>query len=378
VGLLNKAARNIKQDYVRDFRGVLKSSPDWKRCLGVVGFNSFSGLTQAAGSMYVRKYFQPEEKAKVEELITYIRKAFHHMLDKVEWMDKKTKQRAAKKMNKMDQFIAYPDEMRDQFTIDSFYAPMENLTEGDFMQNNIRISKFETAKALKKLREKIDPKHWTEHSTVALVNAFYNPDVNSMEFPAGILQGVFFNSKVPSYMNFGAIGAVIGHEITHGFDDQGRTQDWEGKLTDWWEKSTADEYKKRAQCIIDQYGNYTAEQIGINLNGINTQGENIADNGGIKESYLAYANYTKDHPEVPDLKLPGHDYTPEQMLWISWGQAWCSKYRDGTLKSQVLTDPHSPGEFRTIGSLSNNPDFAKDFNCPLGSPMNPVKKCKIW
>jgi len=375
VGLLNKAARNIKQDYVRDFRGVAKASPDWKRCLGVVGFNSFGGLTGLAGSMYVRHYFKPEEKAKVEELITYIRAAFLSMLDKVEWMDDKTKERARNKMNKMDQYIAYPDEMRDQSVIDGFYAPMERLTATDFMQNDIKMSKFGTARALKKLREKIDPKHWTEHSTVALVNAFYNPDINSMEFPAGILQGVFFNSKVPSYMNFGAIGAVIGHEITHGFDDQGRTQDWEGKLTDWWENSTSEEYKKRAQCIIDQYGNYTAEQIGINLNGINTQGENIADNGGIKEAYLGYANYAKDHPQM---KLPGHDYTPRQLFWISFGQVWCSKFKDGSLKAQILTGVHSPGEFRIRGPLSNNPDFAKDFNCPAGSPMNPVKKCEVW
>merc|ERR1719357_873857 len=280
-------------------------------------------------------------------------------------------------MNKMDQYIAYPDEMRDQSVIDGFYAPMERLTATDFMQNDIKMSKFGTARALKKLREKIDPKHWTEHSTVALVNAFYNGDINSMEFPAGILQGVFFNGEAPRYMNFGAIGTVIGHEITHGFDDTGRTQDFEGKLVDWWANSTATEYKNRAQCIIEQYGNFTAEQIKLALNGINTQGENIADNGGIKEAYLGYTNYVKDHGE--EEALPGFSqYTPKQMFWISFGQVWCSKYKDGTLKSRILTGVHSPGEFRIKGPLSNNPDFASDFKCKKGTPMNPEKKCTVW
>jgi len=375
VGKLNKAARDLKQDYVKALRGIAKASPDWKRCLSTVGFNSFGGMAGLAGSMYVRKYFKPEEKAAVEEMISYIRAAFHSMLEKVEWMDDKTKERAKEKLNKMDQFIAYPDELLDQKIIDDFYAPLESLSSDNFLQNMLNIDKFDTARVLKQLRDKIDPKHWTEHQIVALVNAFYNPDINSMEFPAGILQGAFYNSKRPNYMNFGAIGAVIGHEITHGFDDQGRTQDYEGKLVDWWEGSTSKEYKKRAQCVIDQYGSYEAEQIGITLNGINTQGENIADNGGIKEAYLGFLNYAKDHPQE---QLPGHSYTPNQMFWISFGQVWCSKFKDGQLKSQILTGVHSPGEFRIRGPLSNNPDFARDFNCPAGSPMNPVNKCTVW
>jgi len=238
-----------------------------------------------------------------------------------------------------------------------------------------KVKKFINAKALKKLREKVDPEHWTEQFTVAIVNAYYASDSNIMKFPAGILNRPYFYSKLPDYMNFGAIGTVIGHEITHGFDDQGSAQDWEGRLTDWWEKSTAKEFKKRAKCFIDQYGGYKAEQVGLNLNGINTQGENIADNGGLKAAYGAYAKFVKNKQEQ---KLPDLDLTPQQLFWVSYGQLWCAKYRDAELKNMIQTGKHSPGEFRTNGPLSNNRDFAKDYDCPVGSPMNPKEKCTVW
>jgi len=376
VGNLNKAARSLRQEYKRQLQGVASAQPDWKRCVKSVGFNTYSGgAVGLAGSMYVRAYFKPEEKEEMNQMIKYIRGGYKTMLDKVEWMDASTKERAHKKLKLMKQYIAYPDEMFQMKIVDEYYSAFEASPDA-FLQNSLNLNKFDTTRVLKQLREKVDPEHWTEHYSTALVNAFYNGDINSMEFPAGILQGVFFNGQGPRYMNYGAIGAVIGHEITHGFDDRGRTQDFEGKLVDWWANETATEYKRRAQCVIEQYGNYTAEQIKLSLNGINTQGENIADNGGIKEAYLGYTNYVKDHGEEP--RLPGHNYTPKQMFWISFGQVWCSKYKDGTLKSRILTGVHSPGEFRIKGTLSNNPDFAKDFKCKKGSNMNPAKKCTVW
>ena len=174
--------------------------------------------------------FKSEEKKVVETMISYIRAAFDGMLDKVDWMDEITRDKAKKKLKNMDQFIAYPDEMLDESIIEEFYGPLDSMSSVTYLQNDLKLNKFSTARALKQLREKIDTKHWTEHYVVALVNAFYNPDVNSIEFPAGILQGAFYNSKLPEYMNFGAIGAVIGHEFTHGFDDQGRNQDFEGNI----------------------------------------------------------------------------------------------------------------------------------------------------
>merc|ERR1719384_2682982 len=202
-------------------------------------------------------------------------------------MDDETKSEAKKKLEKMDQFIAYPDQLLD--------------------------------------KETIDPKDWRDNQAIALVNAFYNPEINAMIFPAGILQGSFFNSQAPKYVNFGAIGVVIGHEITHGFDDQGRRRNHEGALKDWWAKTTAEKYLERAQCIVEQYGNFTSKQVGMPINGINSQGENIADHGGLKESYGAYLQWVDDqkklHQDVEweEQGLPGHDLTSRQLFL---GQLW--------------------------------------------------------
>ncbi|CAA9997945.1 unnamed protein product [Nesidiocoris tenuis] len=187
----------------------------------------------------------------------------------------------------------------------------------------------------------------------------------------------FFSEDRPNYMNYGAIGFVIGHEITHGFDDQGRTFDKEGNLRDWWHEETKEKYLEKAKCIIEQYGNFTDTQVNMKLNGINTQGENIADNGGIKEAYRAYVKWATANGE--EARLPGlQQFTPRQLFWVSAASTWCSTYRDETLKNRITTGVHSPAEFRVIGPMSNMPEFAKDFNCPLGSKMNPLKKCTVW
>ena len=238
--------------------------------------------------MYVRSYFKPEDKKMMENMIKYIREAFNIILNDLDWMDDETKKKALKKLKAMTQYIAYPDELLDPKELNSRYGGMK-INRGLYYENALDAARFWRRLQFQELRQKIDPTHWTQHQTSAVVNAFYNPETNSMEFPAGILQGVFFNPKVPKYFNYGAIGSIIGHEITHGFDDQGRQYDYDGKLIDWWQGNTADKYNERAKCIINQYGNFTAKQINLKLNGINTQGENIADNGGIKEAYLGYS-----------------------------------------------------------------------------------------
>jgi len=371
IGDLNKAARELEQAYNAKMDGVTSAQPDWKRCVGSVN----SLVPGLVGSMYVRGYFKPEEKKEITQMVMNIRVGFKTMLDKVQWMDNETKAKAQEKLNLMKQIIAFPDELFEKDKIDGYYADFK-ASPDSYLENRLSMAKFEDRRYLMKLKEKVDPEHWTEHSSVAQVNAYYDPSANIMAFPAGILQGLFFNAQAPKYMNYGAIGATIGHEITHGFDDEGMKYDFEGKLVNWWANETAIEYKRRAQCMIKQYSNFTAEQIKLNLNGIITLGENIADNGGIKEAYLGYQNYLKDNGDEP--QLPGHDYTARQMFWISYGQTWCTKYKDGTLKSRILTDNHSPGEFRIKGPLSNNPDFAKDFKCKVGSKMNPAKKCTVW
>lgn len=177
-------------------------------------------------------------------------------------------------------------------------------------------------------------------------------------------------------MNYAAIGMAIGHEITHGFDDEGRQFDLNGNLVDWWGKETAESFKQKAKCVIDQYSNFTDSQTGLNLNGINTQGENVADIGGVKEAYLAYQRSVK--LQGSEETLPGLNFSPNQLFFITFAQTWCAVDRPETLKKTILTDVHSPNEFRILGALKNNKEFSYEFKCPKGSKMNPIKKCEVW
>ena len=231
LSTLNKDALKIKQTFDKALSGIHSSSPNWKRCVNVIGFNSFAGsfsLGLAAGSMYVRKFFNPKAKEAMEEMATYIRKAFQEdILEKVDWMDEKTRKRAIDKLNKMNQFIGYRDEFIDQETVDGIFEGLEVSTE-TYFENTLNIIKFWRAFYYNRLREKIDWNSWLQHTDVTVVNAFYSISANFFEFPAGILQGIFFNENIPRYMNFAAIGSIIGHEITHGFDDKGKQRNAKG------------------------------------------------------------------------------------------------------------------------------------------------------
>ncbi|KAG5889087.1 hypothetical protein JTB14_004931 [Gonioctena quinquepunctata] len=308
-------------------------------------------------------------------MVDDIRAEFEDILKSVEWMDDETRMNAIDKARSMTSHIAYPDELLDNRKLEEFYDGLE-LDPNQYMRSILNVTLFGTRFSFKRLRQAVNKTDWVTHGRPAVVNAFYSSIENSIQFPAGILQGVFFSDDRPRYMNYGAIGFVIGHEITHGFDDQGRQFDKDGNLVNWWQESTKTAFVEKAQCIIDQYGNYSVPDLKLNLNGINTQGENIADNGGLKESYLAYQNWVQRNGEEP--KLPGLKYTPNQMFWVSAANTWCSVYRSESLKLRILTGYHSPGEFRVLGPLSNSEYFYKDFNCPEGSKMNPVKKCKVW
>merc|ERR1740123_2445462 len=330
LGFFTEAARKVQEDYSQELTGTTSKTPRWKQCVGTA-----SGIfSSVVGHLYVKKHFKEEAKRSMDAMVRDIRAEMDVILKEIQWMDDKTRVRAREKLRTMREYIGYPDELLQVHLLEEVYKDLE-----------------------------ISPlKHFE----------------NSIQFPAGILQGNFFGADRPAYMNYGAIGWVIGHEITHGFDDQGRTFDSTGNLANWWEKSTEDNYLDKAQCIIWQYGNYTARPpVSINLNGINTQGENIADNGGIKEAYNAYQSWMKRNGEEP--KLPGFTkFTPKQMFWISAGNTWCSKYRPLALERRIRTGAHSPGPFRVKGPFSNSPDFSRDFGCPIGSTMNPSSKCEVW
>lgn len=211
--------------------------------------------------------------------------------------------------------------------------------------------------------------------TPPTVNAYYTPNKNQIVFPAGILQKPFFDTSFPSSLNFGAMGVVMGHELTHAFDDQGREFDKDGDLAPWWNNATIERFQQRTECLVQQYSSYVTSSSEP-LNGKQTLGENIADNGGLKAAFHGYNNWVKDHPD--ELLLPGLNMTHKQMFFLAFSQVWCSSSTKEAIHLQILNDPHSPARYRVIGPLSNMPEFSEVFQCKPGSPMNPTNKCEIW
>lgn len=374
MAYMNEAADKISLKFSKKLTGKSEEPPRWRKCVGAAS----GSLANAVGSLYVTKYFNEDSKTEALMMVSEIRRQFERLLDEVDWMDEETKRQARVKAQGMVEHIGYPSELLEMSKLEDLYAGLE-LSPNAYLGNALNMTVFGTNYAFSKLREKVNKTDWVRHGRPAVVNAFYSPLENSIQFPAGILQGIFFSSDRPKYMNYGAIGWVIGHEITHGFDDQGRQFDEEGNLVDWWHPETKKRYLKKAQCIISQYGNYTIKALdNMQLNGINTQGENIADNGGIKEAYRAYNSWVSRNGAEP--RLPGLNYTPRQLFWVSAANVWCAKYRPKALKLRVLTGVHSPDQFRVQGPFSNMDDFSRDFNCPVGSNMNPPKenKCQVW
>ncbi|GFT19377.1 neprilysin-2 [Nephila pilipes] len=370
LSLLSKDWRALAQEYSTVITGKSQEEPRWEQCL-----SSLSGsLGIALSSYYVRHYFKDGSKDSALELVKYIHKEFLSILDNIDWMDDKTKLQAKEKANTIKPYIGYPHELLNDTLVLELYENL-TITNGSYFDNIMSLRRWSTDYAFSQLRKPNIRGEWKKHARAAVVNAFYNALENSIEFPAGILQNAFFNKDRPHYMNFGAIGYVIGHEITHGFDDRGRQFDKDGNNVNWWDTTTDELFKKKARCIIEQYGNYTAEN-GLNVNGINTQGENIADNGGLKEAYWAYHSWVKDHGAEP--QLPGLKYTPSQLFWISAANVWCGKYRPEVLKLRIISGSHSPPQFRVVGPMSNLKEFAKEFQCPPDSPMNKPNKCQVW
>jgi len=371
IGFLDKSARSVIEEYAKNITGKTETTPRWKSCVGSAA-GSFSA---AVGKMYVSKHFKEDAKTSMLEMVSDIREEFQQILNEISWMDDKTRTRAHAKLRAIKEYIAYPPEIMDNSKLENLYEGLE-ISGDTYFKNSINMSIWSTNYHWSKLREKVDKTDWKRHANPAVVNAFYSSIENSIQFPAGILQGIFFDKDRPSYMNYGAIGWVIGHEITHGFDDQGRQYNAEGNLNNWWEFETFAKFLNKTRCVIQQYGNYSVDSLGINLNGITTQGENIADNGGIKEAYRAYQRWEQRHGT--EKRLPGLSMNTKQLFWMTAANVWCSKYRPKSLESRVRTGAHSPGMFRVKGPFSNSKEFANDFNCPLGSTYNPVDKCEVW
>ena len=303
VDLLTIEAGNIKLEFDEVINGQASKVPRWETCVkktaGVGGngeaeekyylYNAEGSLTNAVGAMYSKKHFPISSKNIVDDMVENIRKEFRQTLQELDWMDKKTRTEALKKADLLTPHIAYSEEILNNVLIEEYYAGLE-LGKNSYLKNTLKLKQWIFAYYNKEFRTPIDKQSWKTHGGAAIANAFYNAEENSMVFPAGILNGVFFNKDRPMYMNYGGIGVVIGHEIIHGFDDEGSQKDAEGSLVDWWEPETKRRYVEKTKCIIDQYRNYTVKvgEETLNINGVNTQGENVADIGGVREALQSY------------------------------------------------------------------------------------------
>ncbi|XP_063227769.1 neprilysin-4-like [Bacillus rossius redtenbacheri] len=365
--------RDLAFRFSKQVFGLTQKTPRWKGCTGNV--NSNFGM--AVSYLYVQKHFNNESKNKALEMVNDIRDAFAEMVRELQWMDDETKQRTLDKAHAMRPFIGFPGWLLTPGKLELFYEQVE-IVEGQLFESYLKLSETSVKKTLEDLRKTPDYNRWITPATT--VNAFYSPILNSVTFPAGILQPPFYGLGLES-LNYGAIGAIMGHELTHGFDDQGRRYDKHGNLKQWWTEKTLVEYEQRVQCIVEQYGQYNVTQLGDNftVNGINTQGENIADNGGLREALRAYRMFRSRQEEQHDRILPGlARFSPEQLFFLGFAHMWCGNSTRGALKSRVVDGVHSPNRYRVIGTLSNSVEFSEAWNCPRGSPMNPEKKCVLW
>ncbi|CAJ0566155.1 unnamed protein product, partial [Mesorhabditis spiculigera] len=369
---LGKKYEDIYQDFVRDLVGKKTKSPRWKDCSS----STTNRMPYAAGSLYVRHFFNKAAKATTVDMIDDLQEAFAAMLLQNDWMDPSTKKIAQEKASAMLRLIGFPDFILRDEELDHWYRDLTVSETDTYSQMIEKATRWGINFAYNRL---LEPVKRDEFSTnAAVVNAFYSSIKNAIMFPAGILQPPFFDAEFPKSLNYGGIGAVIGHEITHGFDDQGSQFDKDGNLKNWWDASTREKFEERTQCIIDQYG---AQEVpntsGQHLNGKLTQGENIADNGGVKQAYKAYKRFLEKHG--PEEALPGLEkYTNDQMFFIGYAQTWCNKMTPEATLRLILTDPHAPGMFRVNVVLQNQPEFAHAFQCPAGSTMNPSKRCVVW
>jgi putative endopeptidase len=332
--------------------------PRWKRGVSLVD----GCLGEALGELYVAEHFPPEAKAHMEALVANLGTALKARIEHLDWMSAETQQKALAKWATFKPKVGYPDKWRSYDGV--------TVTRSSWYENRLSANLAETARNFAKIGQPVDRGEW--RMTPPTVNAFYSPTFNSINFPAGILQPPFYSPLWDDAVNYGAIGAVIGHEMTHGFDDQGRQFDAAGNLRDWWTPGDAAAYTARANQVEAQFSSYTVLDT-MHVNGKLTLGENIADLGGVA---LAYAAFQKANAGKPQTKIDG--FTPEQRFFLGYAGVWRRINRDEALRTQVLTDPHSPSKFRVMGPMVNHPGFAGAFSCAPGTPMNPPAKCEVW
>jgi len=338
--------------------GVPELKPRWKRCVALVD----AQLGEALGQEFVSRAFSPELKQKTLHMTKQIEQAMEDDLNRIEWMSPATQQKALEKLHAIVNKIGYPDKWRD-------YGPVD-VRRDDFAGNVARANLFESRRRLAKIGKPLDRGEWS--MTPPTVNASYDLQMNDINFAAGVLQPPLYDPKMDDAPNYGNTGGTIGHELTHGFDDEGRQFDAQGNLKDWWTEKDAKEFNDRAQCIVDQYAQYTIVDD-IRINSRLTEGEDIADLGGLVLAWLAWkAETAGTEPESRD------GFTPEQRFFVGYAQWACESNRPEDLRARALTDAHSPGKYRVNGLVVNMPEFERAFSCKAGAPMVRENRCRVW
>jgi putative endopeptidase len=344
--------------YSHALRGVEQIPPRWKRCVRLVDRD----LGEALGQEFVRRAFSEKTKESTLTMTRQIEQAMEDDIKQLTWMGPETKEHALEKLRAIVNKIGYPDRWRD-------YSSVE-VRRDDFLGNVQRAVMFESKRGLGKIGKPLDRGEWD--MTPPTVNAGYNPQMNDINFPAGVLQPPLYDPRIDDAPNYGNTGGTIGHELTHGFDDQGRQFDPKGNLRDWWTKEDGAQFEKRAQCIVDQYAQYTVVDD-IKINSKLTEGEDVADLGGLILAYVAWKS------EVKDKHLENRDgFTPDQRFFIGYAQWACENQRPENLRANAITDEHSPGKYRVNGLMVNIPEFQQAFSCKAGQPMVSAKRCRVW
>ncbi len=346
-------------EFRKALTGQKEIQPRWKRCVAATD----NALGEALGQRYVELTFGADGKARMLKMVSALEKSLGEDIQNVDWMSDATKAEAQKKLAAITNKIGYPDKWRDYSSL--------TIVRGDLLGNFERANEFESKRQIAKIGKPVDRMEWG--MTPPTVNAYYNPSLNEIVFPAGILQPPFFDKNMDDAVNFGGIGLVIGHELTHGFDDQGRQFDPQGNLRDWWTAEDGKMFDERASCIVKEYGNFIAIDD-LKLNGKLTLGENTADNGGARIALAALqATMT---PEEAAKKIDG--YTPEQRYFLGFGRVWCMKQRPEIARMLVTVDPHSPGKWRVDGVVQNMGAFEKAWSCKAGDAMVSANACRVW
>jgi putative endopeptidase len=342
--------------------GQKEMEPRWKRCVK----STDASLGMALGKLYVDRTFGAEGKERTLKMVQAIENAMHQDIGQLSWMSETTKKKAYEKLNTIVNNIGYPDAWRDYSSV--------VIKSDDYAGNSRRAGSFEVQRLYKKIDQPTDRKDWS--MTPPTVNAYYRPPMNDINFPAGILQPPFYGKLMDDAVNYGGIGVVIGHELTHGFDDQGRKYDAEGNFRDWWTAEDGKEFEQRADCTANEYSSFVSvkdDKGEVKLNGKLTLGENTADNGGLKLAYMALTDIIGNTPVKP---VDG--YTAQQRFFLAYGQVWCQNVTDQEARKRVLTDPHSPGRWRVNGAVQNSAAFEQAFGCKAGQPMVSENACRVW